>query len=465
VSLLSLADFAKAARSTWRGPETDLNAPFRPSTDSRTIALGEVFVALRGPSFDGNAFAKAALARGCRALVLDEAAAVPDPCTVPYILVEDAKTAYIAGAASARRASDAQVVGITGSNGKTTTKAMALQLASLRFHTLATPQNENNELGVAKICYLLGDDVDVAIVEMGARHPGEIAELVEIGAPDIGVLTNIGEAHLEYFEDREELARTKFALFSAGARAVCSAGDEWSRMLAAERRIDKDALWVRLVGDHAVSGRALEAGSPKDGRVDVQYGALRASTDWHLAGEHHLRDALLAAGAAIACGVPFEDAVAGMGALHLPEGRFEMHALPSGATCVYDAYNANPTSVAHALLAFTDIPAGRRFAVLGSMAELGPEVEAMHRATGAAAARASLDALYCGGPYAHALIEGARKAGMPEAAVKQYESNSEIAAILSRTLRSGDAVLLKGSRVQRMEEILQALLAGERRAS
>ncbi len=465
MSTLSLADFAKAARSTWRGPETDLGAPFRPSTDSRTIALGEVFVALRGPSFDGNAFAKAALARGCRALVLDDTAAVPDPSPVPYMLVTDAKAAYIAGAAAARRASDAQVVGITGSNGKTTTKAMATQLVGLRFHTLATPQNENNELGVAKICYLLGDDVDVAIVEMGARHPGEIAQLVEIAAPDVGVLTNVGEAHLEYFEDREDLARTKFALFAGDARAVCNAGDEWSRMLAAEEGIDKDALWIRLAGDHAVAGRTLEASQPKDGHVEVTYGALHAWVEWHLAGEHHLRDALLAAGAAIMCGVSFEAAAAGFGALHLPEGRFELHALPSGATCVYDAYNANPTSVAHALLAFADIPAQRRFAVLGSMAELGPEVEAMHRATGAAAARASLDALYCGGPYARALIEGARKAGMPEASVRQYESNSEIAAVLANTLRSGDAVLLKGSRVQRMEEILQALLAGEKRAS
>lgn len=465
MSALSFGDFAEAARSKWLGPAAELSAPFRPSTDSRTLATGEVFVALRGPSFNGNAFVRDALARGCRALVLDESHAVPDPSPVPYMVVKDAKAAYLAGATAARRASVVEVIGITGSNGKTTTKAMTAQLLAPHFRTLATPQNENNELGVAKICYLLGDDVEIAVVEMGARHPGEIAQLVDIVAPDVGVLTNIGEAHLEYFKDREELARTKFAIFR-DALPVCNAADEWSRMLAAEEQLEHEALWIRVAGDHAAPGDTLEAAHPKNGRIDVKYlSHVVASVQWHLAGEHHLRDALLAAGAAISVGVPFEAAVAGFGALRLPEGRFELHTLPSGATCVYDAYNANPTSVAHALLAFAEVPAQRRFAVLGSMAELGPEAEAMHRATGAAAARASLDGLYCGGQYARPLMEGARKAGMPDAAVKQYESNAEIADVLARTLRAGDAVLLKGSRVQRMEEILHALLAGEKRAS
>lgn len=465
MSALTFAAFADAASSAWRGPAADPAALFRPCTDTRVLAHGEAFLALRGPSFNGNTFAKAALARGCGALVLDDPAAVPDPSPVPYMLVPDAKSAYLAGAAAARRLSSARVVGITGSNGKTTTKAMAAQLIGLRSRTLATPQNENNELGVAKICYMLGADVETAVIEMGARHPGEIAQLVEIALPDIGVLTNVGEAHLEYFEDREQLARTKFAIFSRGALPVCNAGDEWTRMLAAETGIEKDALWVRLPGDHTVAGRTLEAGLPKDGRLEVRLGSQRAAAEWHLAGEHHLRDALLAAGAAITCGVPFDVAIAGFGALRLPEGRFELHALPSGATCVYDAYNASPTSVAHALLAFSEMPARRRFAVLGSMAELGADVEAMHRATGAAAARASLEALYCGGPYARALIDGARTAGMLSSAVEAYDSNAQIAAELHRKLEPGDAVLLKGSRVQRMEEILQALLAGERRAS
>jgi UDP-N-acetylmuramoyl-tripeptide--D-alanyl-D-alanine ligase len=311
----------------------------------------------------------------------------------------------------------------------------------------------------------MDDAADVAVVEMGARHPGEIARLVEIALPDVGVLTNIGEAHIEYFEDRADLARTKFALFGQGARAVFNAADEWTRMLAAESGIDRAALWVRLSGDPQAPGLTIEAGLPKDGRVPVTFGASHAVADWHLAGEHHLRDALLAVGAAVLCGMDFEKAIAGMGALHLPEGRFELHPLPSGATCVYDAYNASPTSMAYALRAFAELPAVRRVAVLGSMAELGADAPAMHAATGAAAARVALDMLYCGGAFAEQLMEGARRAGRPAAAVARFESNAQIAHALGESLRVGDVVLLKGSRVQRMEEILQALLGAGKRAS
>jgi UDP-N-acetylmuramoyl-tripeptide--D-alanyl-D-alanine ligase len=464
MSALTFGEFAAACGARWQG-HVDLAARFSPSTDTRTLAPGEAFVALRGPSFDGNAFAATAIARGCGALVIDTEASLPNPCPVPYMIVADTKSAYLAGAAAARREAPARVVGVTGSTGKTTTKSMTAQLLDPAMRVLVTPQNENNELGVAKICYQIDDIADVAVVEMGARHPGEIAQLVEIALPDVGVLTNIGEAHLEYFEDRAELARTKFALFGRGARAVCNAADEWTRMLAAEAGIDRAALWVRLQGDPQTPGLAIEAGLPKDARVPVTFGASHAVAEWHLAGEHHLRDALLAVGAAVLCGMSFERAVAGLAGLHLPEGRFELHPLPSGATCVYDAYNASPSSMAYALRAFADLPARRRIAVLGSMAELGAEAPAMHEATGAAAARVSLDMLYCGGAFADQLMEGARRAGMAAASVARFDSNVQIAHDLRESLRGGDIVLLKGSRVQRMEEILQTLLAAGKRAS
>jgi UDP-N-acetylmuramoyl-tripeptide--D-alanyl-D-alanine ligase len=465
MSGLTFGGFATACGTKWRGPVVDAGARFSPSTDTRTLVPGEAFIALHGPSFDGNTYAAEALARGCSALVLDQESALPDSCAVPYMIVEDAKAAYLAGAAAARRSAKAHVIGITGSTGKTTTKSMTAQLLERSMRVLVTPQNENNELGVAKIFYLIDDAVDAAVVEMGARHPGEIAQLVDIALPDIGVLTNIGEAHLEYFEDRADLARTKFAIFGQGARAVCNAADEWTRMLAAKAGIDRAALWIRLSGDPQAPGLTIEAGLPKDGRVSVTFGKAQSVAEWNLAGEHHLRDALLALGAAVLGGMEFEAALAGLGTLHLPEGRFELHALPSGATCVYDAYNASPTSMAYALRAFAELPARRRVAVLGSMAELGAEAPAMHEATGAAAARISLDMLYCGGPFAGQLMEGARRAGMAATAVAGFESNEQIASSLRESLGAGDVVLLKGSRVQRMEEILRALLSAGKRAS
>ena len=440
------------------GPALDAT-PFRPSTDSRTLAPGETFVCLRGPNFDGHDFITQALERGAIALVVDRASALPTPCGVPAIVVGDAKLAYLAGAAAARRLAAAQIIGVTGSNGKTTTKEFARHLIGGHRRVLATPQNENNELGVAKICYAaLESDAEVAIVEMGARHPGEIAELVQMAMPDVGILTNVGESHMEFFDDREALATTKFALFDKGARGVLNAGDDWSVRLAAARGLESASTWARLPGDPHPPGIALEAGVPRDGRVALTLGASHAFAAWHLVGAHHLRDALLAAAAAIQSGLSFEHAIEGFGDLHLPPGRFEVHALPGGATIVYDAYNASPTSVAHALLAFREVPATRRIAVLGSMAELGGESARHHEETGAAAARSAIDRLYCGGENAQSLARGALRAGMSRDAVAIYAGNDDVTERLRCELAAGDAVLLKGSRVQKMEEILEALL-------
>jgi UDP-N-acetylmuramoyl-tripeptide--D-alanyl-D-alanine ligase len=438
---------------------------FVPNTDSRALASGESFVCLRGPNFDGHDYIDRAVEQGAVAIVVDDAAKVPPDLRIPVIRVSDAKAAYLAGAAASRKAFSGQVIGVTGSSGKTTTKEFTAQIVSSRRRVLATPQNENNELGVAKICYRLNSEVDVAVIEFGARHPGEIAELVNIASPDIGILTNVGEAHLEFFPDQAELARTKFALFSKGARAVCTAADMWSRMLSAQAGQESSTLWVRLVGDQVMSGIMLEAGSPKDGHVAVTMGASAAFANWKLVGEHHLRDALLAAGAAILAGLTFEDALAQFGNLRLPPGRFEIHRGRAGATIVYDAYNANPSSMTNALDSFVQIQAERHIAVLGSMAELGQQSEAHHRSVGAAAARSGIDVLYVGGPLRAALAQGAREAGLAADRINEYSGNAQAAEMLSQMLALGDCVLLKGSRAEKMEEILERLVAAGALAS
>ena len=467
MSRLSLARFCELAGGRLVPPEIPValersssldRLPFVPATDSRTLRRGEAFVALRGPNFDGHRFIRAALEAGAAALVVDNTSALPTDLSVPAVIVSDAKHAYLQGAAAARRLNKSLVAAITGSNGKTTTKAMAAQLIGRFRRVIATPANENNELGVAKLCYSLNDSVDVAVAEFGARHPGEIETLVEMAAPDVAVLVNVGEAHLEFFRDAEELARTKFAIFSGGAYAVCNAADLWSRRLADETGLAKRAIWARLCAEPEPLGLTLEAGEPRNGRVALTLGASHAFARWHLIGEHHLKDALLAAGAALQCGLRFEEAIAGFADLRLPPGRFELHAIPGGATVVYDAYNASPTSMQHALRAFAGMKARRRIAVLGSMAELGAGAVSGHEATGAAAAGAHLDALYCGGDHAQTLARGALAAGMAPTSVHTYVTNAEIAQTLRDLLQPEDIVLLKGSRVQRMEEILNALL-------
>jgi hypothetical protein len=218
-------------------------------------------------------------------------------------------------------------------------------------------------------------------------------------------------------------------------------------------------MWVRLCGEPETAGLTLEAGEPRDGRVALSLGASHAFARWHLVGEHHLRDALLAAAAAVQCGLSFEEAIEGLGDLRLPPGRFELHALPQGATAIYDAYNASPTSMKHALHTFAALPGRRHIAVLGSMAELGSAARVGHEGTGAEAARAGVDELYCGGDHAQTLAQGALAAGLAPTAVHTYVTNAEIAQTLNERLREGDVVLLKGSRIQRMEEILDALIA------
>lgn len=470
MSKLTLARFVEVADGALLDGTTATHTaealPFRPNADSRTLRRGETFVALRGPNFDGHDFITAAIAGGAVALVVDEISAIPVACTLPVAVVADARTAYLRGAAAARRlARHTIVVAVTGSNGKTTTKTFAAQLIGRFRRTIATPMNENNELGVAKLCYALDDSVDVAIAEFGARHPGEIADLVEMAMPDVGVLVNIAEAHLEFFSGIEELARTKFAIFGSGARAVFNAGDEWTRRLADEAGLGERALWVRLCAEPEAPGLTLEAGVPQKGQVALSLGASHAFAPWHMLGEHHLRDALLAAGAALQCGLGFEEVIAGFGDLRLPPGRFELHALPGDVSVVYDAYNASPTSTRHALDAFVKVPAARRIAVLGSMAELGVDTRAKHQEVGAYAARVGIDALYCGGEHAQVLARAALDAGMPQTAVHTFVTNAEVAETLRAQARSGDAILLKGSRVQRMEEILDRLLAPREIAS
>lgn len=465
MSLLTIEQFGRAtgARFEPAGASKDrsfVDATFSPSTDTRTLKKGETFVCLRGPNHDGHQYADVAVRRGAIAIVADEGTTLASVIDAPILRVANTKRAYMTGAGAARsRAKRCTAIGITGSVGKTTVKSMCTQLLRAQFATIETPENENNELGVSKACYALDDTTRAAVIEMGARAPGEIAELVDIAKPDIGILTNVGEAHLEFYASREELARTKFALVSRGAKAVLNAADEWSRKLAAEARIERSAVWVRLCGDPKTQGLALEAGVPKDGAVPLTFGSSHALAPWRLIGEHHLRDALLAAGAAILAGIPFDRVAELIGSLALPSGRFERHVLASRAIVIYDAYNASPTSVASALNAFAQVPATRRIAVLGSMAELGSDAPAQHEVTGAAAARSGIDALYCGGAFAERLAAGARDAGMPSDRVSLFSDNAGIAALLRQRIGDGDAVLLKGSRVQRMEEILAALLA------
>lgn len=424
----------------------------RISTDTRTLAPGDTFLALRGERYDGHAYVRTALQAGAVALIIDEPAATVGG--VPTILVADTKRAYMALAAAARDDFAGQVIAITGSAGKTTTKHLLAQLLAAHFGAdwvLASPANENNEIGVSHVLLRATSEHRVLVVEMGARHQGDIGDLVRIARPHVGVLTNIGDAHVEIFGSRENLARTKWGLFSLGAQAVLNAADAESVRRAAS--LPAPAVWF-----------GMEPGPPgvyvtADGHLILTHGSapLEFAIDVRLPGDHNRANLAAALAAALLAGVPPEKLVQSIPALTLPAGRYETIVIDGLPRIIYDAYNANTAGMIAALDAFTGERAKRHIAVLASMAELGADAPALHERIGAHAATRGIDVLLAGGQFASSLINGALAGGLPSDCVVRYGENADAVRWLRDNATSDDAVLLKGSRKYKMEEIVAAL--------
>lgn len=446
---------AAALRAEVRCPEA-LPAGLTIGTDTRRVAPGSTFLALRGERFDGNAFVADAFARGAAACIVDDAASVPPG--KPAFIVPDTLRAYLQLAALARAQVRGTVIAISGSTGKTTTKAYLLALlGAAGVPVTATPENENNEIGVAK--FLLGldpGDARIAIVEMGARKYGDIDVLVAAAQPDIALLTNIGDAHLEIMGSRERLAHTKWGLFRAGARAVLNLADVESRARCAT--LAEPPVWF---------GIGAEAPPPETSAVAVRdagtlalfaRGAVREiALDVRVPGDHNRRNLAAAFGAAFAAGIAPDRLAPHVAGLEQPAKRYQTIPFGDGKRLIFDAYNASMTGTLATLETFAREAAQRRIAVLGSMAELGADAATMHQRVGAAAAGAS-EIILAGGDFAADIVRGASDAGAG-ARVLTFDANADAVAWLRANSRPGDAILLKGSRKYKMEEIADALLA------
>lgn len=446
----------RAAAATAAGVRNPAAFPthLRIATDTRALRQGDVFLALRGERFDGHDFIGEALHRGAGALVVDDASVVPDGTAA--LVVRDTKRAYMDLAAAARMLFPGRVIAITGSAGKTTTKHLLAQLLAAHFgaqRVLASPANENNEIGVSKLLLSCTQQIAVLVVEMGARHEGDIAELVQIAHPHVGILTNIGEAHLEIFGSRENLARTKWGLFAHGAQAVLNAGDAESNARAAT--LSAPPVWFGL-GAPQAAGIWLG----EDGVLRVTAGARahEVPVDVRLPGRHNLENLAAALAGAVTLGVPAAELVRAVPSLALPEGRYQTIAQAGKPRLIYDAYNANTSGMVAALDAFAAEQAARRIAVLASMAELGSDAPAMHERVGAHAARIGVDMLLVGGEYAQSMAQGALASGFSRERIVAFADNTHAAAWLRENAHAGDAVLFKGSRKYKMEEIIQELL-------
>jgi len=437
-----------------------LPARVRFSTDTRTLQPGDVYVALIGATFDGHAYVAEALGRGAAGVVVSDPEAVPDGA--PALVVDDTKAAYLSFGGLARAASGARFVSITGSTGKTTTKALLAQILERvgGGRVVATPANENNEIGVAKLLLGLPPDAAFVVVEHGARHAGDIEPLARATRPEVAVLTNVGEAHLEIMGSREALAETKWGIFATGARGVLNARDAAS--LERADRLSESPLWF-AVSDEPVDARVAGPLLVLDeaGRLSVRArpgaAAQVFAAEVRLPGAHNRENAAAAAAAALALGCEPERIAASLGELTLPAGRYERIALGDYAL-VYDGYNASLSGALATLASFAREPAVRRIALLSSMAELGPEAAGMHARVGSAAAEAS-EVLLVGGDFAQDLARGARERGMDPARIVPFASNAAAVTWLRANARAGDLILVKGSRRYRLEEVVAGLRA------
>jgi len=424
------------------------------STDSRTLEPGELFVPLRGERFDGHDFLTLAVRRGAAACLSEDVIA---GFPVPVIQVADTMTALGDLAAARRREFAGPVVAVTGSSGKTTTKEMLAAILGQQAPGLKTEGNFNNLIGLPLTLFRLEPGQSWAVLEMGMSARGEIARLAEIARPDVGIITNVGPAHLETLHGLDGVARAKGELFvalRAGGTAVINADDERVARLPVANGVRR-LLYGASAAAEVRAEAIVAAGAAVSFRLLLPGGAWPVLLQ--VAGRHNVENALAAAAAALALGTPATTIVRGLEAFRPVRGRMEVVNLAAGVVLLEDSYNANPLSMRAALTALDEMGgSGRRIAVLGDMLELGSSAAELHRQVGAAAA-AHCDLLFLLGEMASETAAGARQGGMPAAGVQIVASHAEAAARLRALLRPGDRVLVKGSRGMQMEKVSAAL--------
>ena len=441
------------------------------SIDTRSLTPGELFVAIRGERFDGADFAAAAIQAGAAGIVLPRgrASVVAQPSRtaegerLPAIVieVEDTTSALQALAHAVRIESGAKVVAITGSAGKTTTKEVTAEFLASRYRVIRNRGNFNNHIGLPLSLIDLRARPDIAVVELGMNHAGEISTLVRIAEPDVRVWTNVAEAHVGFFASVDAIADAKAEILERSNRStllVANADDE--RIVARISRfagrtltfgIDRDAdVRATSVVDRGVEGTSAHITTPR--------GSFDVTTP--LVGRANLANVLAATAVALEFGVPPSEMADRAARLRPSSHRGEIVRLANGVTVIDDSYNANPTATRKALEVLVAGQASRRIAVLGEMLELGDQATPLHEEVGRAAAGCGVDVLLViGGPSAAAMAAAAKAAGLSADRVRHFTTSDEAAAAALTMVGPGDLVLVKGSRGVRTDRIVEQLKA------
>ena len=424
-------------------------------TDSRAIREGELFVAIRGEKYDGHDFVeKVAEQRGAGAVVSRPAANFKLPQEFALLEVADTLAAYQSIAANYRRTMPMKVVAITGSNGKTSTKDLAASVLEGRYRVVKTSGNFNNHLGVPHTLLRAKKTDEVAVLELGMNHPGEIAPLAAMAAPEIAIVTNIGTAHIEYLRSRAAIAQEKGELVAALPDFGCvilSAEDDFSPAIAERTRAQCITVGFTR-GD-------LRAEDVRYGGAGVSFalvtGNSRLEVYLPIPGKHMVLNGLMAVAVGRACGMTLEECAAGLAKVQLTKSRLELKTA-GRLRILDDSYNANPESMVAALQTLAQMPSeGKRIAVLGKMGELGAQSFAGYCQVGRTAAELGVDHLLAVGIETEPMVQAAWDAGLKDALM--LTSVEEAAEWLKRFARKEDFILLKGSRSAGMERVLTSL--------
>ena len=449
LSILQITEFAGAKLEQGDG-KTSIE---RVSTDSRTIKKGELFVALRGDNFDGHKFVEATAKAGAAGAIVDLKwnGKVPKKFTV--IRAEDTLVAYQNLAANYRKSLPIKVLAITGSNGKTSTKDFAASVLGRKFRVTKTQGNFNNHVGLPRTILDANPEHEVGVWEIGMNHPGEVAPLAKIAAPDAAIITNVGVAHIEFMGTREAIAKEKGALAEAvdsSGTVILNADDPFSNGIAERTRAH-----VFFAGTKEGAVRATDIQQSADGsEFTILEGAHRCHAQLPVPGIHMVQNALLATAAGRAFGLSLEECAAGLASAPLTKARLQIKEI-NGVQFLDDSYNANPDSMKAALQTLVELDSeGKRIAVLGEMRELGSETERGHEEVGEAAAGFGIDHLIGIGEMGAIMARAAEKAGLEKTAT--VGSTSEAANLLLEIAAPGDLVLIKGSRLARTEDVIEA---------
>ncbi|HYW93670.1 MAG TPA: UDP-N-acetylmuramoyl-tripeptide--D-alanyl-D-alanine ligase [Gammaproteobacteria bacterium] len=447
-----LSRIAPRLHARQMGPDAEFEGL---TSDSRRVSAGQLFVALRGTRFDGHEYVRSAARDGASAALVER-----------YIdrgpgqlVVADSRRGLGDLARLWRERFEIPLVGVTGSNGKTTVKEMLAAILRQRGPVLATEGNRNNDIGLPLTLCRLEARHAAAVLEMGANHAGEIAYLAGVARPGVGVVTNAGAAHLEGFGSREGVARAKGELFQALPAEGCAVINADDRYAGLWRELASGCRRLSFGLDRAADVRAVSieaapaAGGVPGTRFELCLAGARVTVALPLPGAHNVMNALAAAAAAVAVGVDAERIRRGLQQVRPAAGRLQVVAGRRGARLLDDTYNANPNSLRAGLEVLAGL-GGRRWLVLGDMGELGAGAAALHREAGAQARAAGVERLYALGGLARETCAGFG------GGARHFDTLESLVEAVAEELAPEVSVLVKGSRAMHMERVVQALRAG-----